>query len=703
VSLPSPLNPFEESIDPQGYVPRAACAEALSRLERQVWAGAPAILLRGPAGIGKSMLLAVLHQRMAEGWQIAHVAVSPSPSMELSHRILDLLEVNAGDDPSSALVAAARSSAASGRRVLVIIDRATHVPVASSRQLARAAARAGGDLCIVFAVTDEEGAEAFEREIGAEAELVTIRFDAPMNAQETSEYIAWRLDQTLDSRALRDRFDAAALRYVIEGAEGNPRRVNELAYEALRRLERGEDLPVRDRDAAAAAEPDAGEPASRPSASAASFLQSGPSTTDQEPHSHRSLGGGLLGAGPARDPRELDATRELFPPGFLRSGRSPLATPPEPEPGRSPTPAAGRATAATDRGDARSGAEEPAPELTTERERPTPSRDRGPEQTPERDDAISPGAATAEPATAASSNRPKLWVAALVVTALAGGYLAGRFDRVSTQSSPLPAAAPIAAARPVARDAEPVSPEPLPAIVRPDRAGPDAPSRSAAVAPSTPAALPDTSPAAAIDSGDSGSALADTQPVAASPSHAEAAAAEPEGLPGVDAVEQAAVALPPVSAPAAAPDVSPDRPQPNPSAPSPAPTAEPRAEATRVASDSGARSRPQPPPGSAPGSAVDSDSSVDRERSIADGAVTAIVVGARSTEEPGARAPEYVRVRVRLEPGASLTIDGERVGVAPFSDLIMEPGLHTFVAELPGGLQIEQLVQVSPETGIVEF
>ena len=160
MSLPSPINPFEESADPRGYVPRVACLEALGSLERHISAGVPVILLRGPAGIGKSMLLAVLHQRVAEAWQVAHVAGSPSPSMEISHRILDLLHVRVDEDPSSTLVATAKRYAASGRRVLVIIDQATHVPLASSRQLARAAARARGDLCILFAVTEEAGAEA---------------------------------------------------------------------------------------------------------------------------------------------------------------------------------------------------------------------------------------------------------------------------------------------------------------------------------------------------------------------------------------------------------------------------------------------------------------------------------------------------------------------------------------------------------------
>ena len=665
MSLPSPVNPFEESVDRRGYVPRAACQNVLGHLERQIRAGVPAILLRGPTGIGKSMLLAVLHQRMAEGWQVAHVAVSPSPSMEISHRILDQLEVNADDDPSSALVAAARRSAASGRRVLVIIDQANHVPVASSRQLVRAAARATGDLCILFAVTEEDGAEAFEREIGEEAEVTTVRFDSPMNAQETCEYIAGRLDQTLDSQELRDRFDDAAIRYVIDGAEGNPRRVNELAYETLCRLERGESLPGQYRDAGASAEFDAGRSASP---SEESRLQPQTPTYGGAPRSDHSLGGGLLGAGPARDPRELDANRELFPPGFLRSDREPLAPSDEPGPGPGP----GSAGAASTRGDAGRGAD-----------------DRRLERTLEPGESILPVAATEGTAAAASSKRPKLWVAALVVTAVAGGYLAGRVDLASTESSTLPTAAP----EPVAVDLEPLLLDLLPTLVRPDRTDLHMPDWSAASASSTPATEPDTTPAASIDSG---SALGDAKPAAATLSHVEAASAEQDEPDTVDAVEQAD--RPPlVAVQAVAPGVSPDLAGPIPATPNSASPAEPRAESIRVASDSGAPSQPLPARGPAPGSAVDDG------HSIADGSATAIVVEGRSTAEPGARASAYVRVQVQLEPGAILSIDGERVGVAPISDLIMEPGLHTFVAELPDGLQIEQLIQVSPDTGTVEF
>jgi len=724
VSLPSPDNPFEASVDPRGYVPRAACDEVLDRLERHIRDGVPAILLRGPEGIGKSMLLAILHERMAELRQIAHVAVSPSPSMEISHRILDQLEVDFDEEPASTLVATARRYALSGRRVLVIIDQATHAPLASSRQLARAAARAGGDLCVLFAVTEEAGAEGFEREIRAETELATVRFDTPMNADETFDYVTRRLDQTIASKALRDRFDEAAFRYVIEGARGNPRLANELAYDALLRLERGEGLPLRAREPGAPVEAGARTPAP---AHDEPRRPPGAATFDDAWPAEGSLGGGLLGAGPRRDPHELDAMRELFPPGFLRSGGDPTAphaapTDPgadaarpnddaavrgaeparggaQPRAGRVPIPAdVAEPVAAITPDDASTGTADTArttadapPGLAGAARRAVDAgpRDRTLELSSVQLDSFRPGVAPGPAGTAPSSKRPKVWVAALVVAALAGGYLAGRIGRAPTSPAPLPAASPAPVARipepappvPVARIPEPMPPVPVARIPEPTPPVPvdriPEPTPSVPIGSTTPAALPAPTPAISIDAG---AVVADAEPAVASPSPAEAAPAEP-ALPAPS----------PTAAPKAArPAVPPAEPK---AAPQPAPQPVTRAEPTFAATDSSARGPARSPGGS----------SVDAAPSNARSAASPIVVGARATAEPGAQASEFVRVRVRLEAGATLSIDGERVGVAPISDLIMEPGLHTFVAELPGGLQIEQLIQVTAETGIVEF
>ncbi len=718
MSLPSPANPFEAYADPRGYVPREACEDVLRRLERHVANGVPAIVLRGPAGIGKSMLLAILHQRLAERWQVARVAVSPSPSMEISHRVLDLLDADVGEDPSNTLVATARRHAASGRRVLVIIDQATHAPIASSRQLARAAARARGDLCIVFGVTEEEGAEAFEHEISAEAELATLRFDSPMNAEETAEYLARRLDQTIDSQALRDRFDEAAYRYVIDGAGGHPRQVNELAFDALRRLDAGERLPVLDGEATRGAPPTDAPP-----------LQPPPSAYEDAWHADGSLGGGLLGAGPRRDPHELDATRELFPPGFLGSARDPLP-PPAPAPQDADT---ARAQGDRGPGDRQSGveAEAPAPreaeasaidasqapaddvqdvaaeasvpatgdldaagvtnaiEEATPQVAAAPSTDAGAlprarpvERAPAPEAPIDPRLATAG-TDAASANRQKLWIAALLVAAVSGGYLAGRVDLVSTDS-PTPAAV----VEPAAPEVKPPLAAPAPPPVRSERTTLAPPNRLAAVPSTTKAAEPEATPSpAAAPPVVATPTPAAAPPVVVKPTPAPAPSVVVKPTPPEPSTRAVATATP------AAPKVD-ESPAASVPATKPAPT--PPAVATPVAAAASAPPQPTPrTPAPAPAPEV--------VRTVEDGSVTAILVGDRTAAQSSERAAAYARVRVEIEPGWILSVDGERLGVAPIADLVMEPGLHRFVAELPDGTEIEQLIQVTPDTGVVEF
>ena len=63
----------------------------------------------------------------------------------------------------------------------------------------------------------------------------------------------------------------------------------------------------------------------------------------------------------------------------------------------------------------------------------------------------------------------------------------------------------------------------------------------------------------------------------------------------------------------------------------------------------------------------------------------------------------YARLVIDVEEGAEVFVDGQSIGRAPFSEIMVEMGTHTFVAELPGGLVIEQLVDVQIGTDVVEF
>jgi hypothetical protein len=62
-----------------------------------------------------------------------------------------------------------------------------------------------------------------------------------------------------------------------------------------------------------------------------------------------------------------------------------------------------------------------------------------------------------------------------------------------------------------------------------------------------------------------------------------------------------------------------------------------------------------------------------------------------------------VLLSIDVEPGSRVEVDGRSIGVAPFSAIFIELGTHTFVAELPDGIRVEQMVEVAVGTDVVEF
>ncbi|MCP3935874.1 MAG: hypothetical protein GY708_10935, partial [Actinomycetia bacterium] len=63
----------------------------------------------------------------------------------------------------------------------------------------------------------------------------------------------------------------------------------------------------------------------------------------------------------------------------------------------------------------------------------------------------------------------------------------------------------------------------------------------------------------------------------------------------------------------------------------------------------------------------------------------------------------YVRLMIDVAPGAKILVDGKLIGRAPFDEIMVEMGLHTFAAEMQDGIIVEQLVDVQSGTDVVEF
>lgn len=598
MSNPSLTDLFEESSDPHAYIPRRATEEVLKCVSALVRDSEPVIVLHGPAGIGKSMLLQVLRERFDGERRVAYASVGEVPEPELCHRVLDELSEPEALDPAQALIRAASDGQS---KLLLLIDHPNLAPVASSLQLAAVAKSAAPYVTVVFAIADDVGAQQFARALSVEASVTTLAFDQAMDSKEAGAYVRLRLARTELPAALRDQLDERAMNWLTEGAQaGLPREINRRAAELLRSFEEGGQdalrIPVQASDSIASddVEPQTAAPrAIDPSSySGGSLIDPTPPSFPMRsgdaldpgaagPVGGGSLGGMLLGSGPGAKPNfeiNLELGRSLS--SGLLDGR---AKRPSSKDGQPVTPEEAAAAAA----------------LTAKKSAP------------------------AEPQ---ARNRRGLMIAAsFTAFAIGSGYLATRDS------------------------AEPELIIPDEVLLQVD------PAQSLSDEASTA-----TTPVASIapTAGDSeDTAATDDSPtdIGVRPSLAEG----PMGDAAQLAVKASTKKVDPeVVAAVEPPKTIPIKLQ------TPTPT----------------------PP-----------------RRVVQPATSPIVLPSRANVGDAASPNSYVRLSIDVEPGSEITVDGESIGIAPFSEIFVEMGTHTFVAEMPDGIRVEQLVDVQVGTDIVEF
>ncbi|MDP6980196.1 MAG: AAA family ATPase [Myxococcota bacterium] len=617
---------FEESCDPHGYIPRRASEEVLRCLSSLVRDGEPAVVLHGPSGIGKTMLMRVLAERFEDERRVAYVPLSDAPAPELTHRVLDELSEPATDDPAADLVRVASSASRGEPRLLVLVDHADLAPIASSLQLVSAAQNAAPHLTIVFAVADEAGAEEFARAIAANARVTALSFSQSMDPSEATAYVRLRLARADVPAAVRERLEDRAVAWLSESAQATlPREINRRAAELLRSYEEDGEAALRVRiehedtrpPESWTSEPRAIDPSEVPRDGAVephppSFPMSPGGPAPGSAPGPGSLGGMLLGHGPGPKPNfeiDLELGRSLSS-GLLESQRPQHPQHPQQQQPAEPEPVV------------RDG--KPVP--------PAPFQD---EADPER-------RVPASPPPGSEPNRPILITTALITTLLmVGGFFAMRSS---------------------------IEPEPVEATPGANEF-----------------AQPGTSPGEAIPPALEGDGL---------PVPAEETAATDSLEPEPAALAAAADAPPPTPAPEA-PAASDARPSlvagpmldsglaheaQEPPAPEP-----PTATATAT-----------PAPAPAPPAPVAKRATTPRR---AKGPLILQSGDSAEISNPGS----YARLVIDVEEGAEIFVDGKSIGRAPFDEIMVEMGTHTFMAEMPDGITIEQLVDVQIGTDIVEF
>ena len=132
-------DPFSRIPDIAGYLPRPATERALGLLAEAAHRGDRPVVLAGPPGIGKTLLLHLLADRMLSDQRPVFVPIPTLPPAEFWQWIVASLGLEGGSDPLGAL----EQSHASGLPVSLLIDDATSLPFETIEALRAALAERG--------------------------------------------------------------------------------------------------------------------------------------------------------------------------------------------------------------------------------------------------------------------------------------------------------------------------------------------------------------------------------------------------------------------------------------------------------------------------------------------------------------------------------------------------------------------------------
>lgn len=245
--------PFSPVPQPECFVPVPHMAQVLHDLEACVRRQQGIAVLTAPAGAGKTVLCQQLSRKLAGDFRVAHLRNARFPSrrallqailFEIGQSYIGLSEQEARLRIFESIRPGADSQGS--RPLLVLIDEA-HLLAARFLEELRTLAdyEVDGESLIRVIVSgqipleetlSEPPLSAFNQRVGCHATL------EPLRADESAEYLRYRLAWAgVDVESL---FTPGALSLLVHAADGNPRRISQLADHALLIGYAEEQLPV---------------------------------------------------------------------------------------------------------------------------------------------------------------------------------------------------------------------------------------------------------------------------------------------------------------------------------------------------------------------------------------------------------------------------------------------------------------------------
>ena len=217
---------FGETANPDEYIPRRACEEALAALEAAVFEEGGSAALIAPPGMGKSLLLRVFAQRVRDRVDVVELAYGAMPFEDLCEWTLRLLGEDVAAEPGEHLEHWLKE-----RDLLLAIDDASSLPRETTAALARLVESTAPRLRVVLAASDGYAVSRTLAAFGPSCR--SVRLSEPMDEAEARAYLARRLDREGATPETLERLRPGSITRLLRLSGGIPRRVHVVAQEVL--------------------------------------------------------------------------------------------------------------------------------------------------------------------------------------------------------------------------------------------------------------------------------------------------------------------------------------------------------------------------------------------------------------------------------------------------------------------------------------
>jgi len=220
-------NPFRDCADPGNAIPSAACDRALVALEHAIVALRNPIVLLGPPGAGKTLLLRRIVEQPPLSIRTVFLPWLNVPAEEVSPWIRAFADTEGAEDD---FLGATRAFQSRGLRTLLLVDEVQSMPRDSAERLAELVNGAGPAAQVILAGMDGRSLRAAVAAFPGGAEYVELASEL------TPKEVATWVHNTCNAEQLLHLNDPDWVE-VVQRAKGVPRLVR---WELERRLATGD-------------------------------------------------------------------------------------------------------------------------------------------------------------------------------------------------------------------------------------------------------------------------------------------------------------------------------------------------------------------------------------------------------------------------------------------------------------------------------